>query len=145
MEAFAGVDVLAVEYNHDEKMERASSRPAYLVQRVLGDTGHLSNRQAADLTRAVAAKSGPGFPHHLVQLHLSKDCNHPVLAEAAGRNALADLNPAASVVTARQDVPARVIPLGRRPDADSRSVARPFAVAVPRVAPRAAQRSLPGF
>src|SRR5205823_3813545 len=97
VEAFAGVDVLAVEYNHDEKMERNSSRPAFLVQRVLSDTGHLSNRQAADLTRVIAARSGPGFPHQLVQLHLSRDCNHPVLAESAGRNALADLNPAASV------------------------------------------------
>jgi len=146
--AFAGVDVLAVEYNHDEKMERSSPRPAFLVQRVLSDTGHLSNRQAADFTRAVAARSGPGFPSHLVQLHLSKDCNHPFLAEAAGRDALADLNPAAVVVTARQDVPARSIPLARRADAARRTAARPYSVSVPTlsttslVRPRAV---LPGF
>jgi phosphoribosyl 1,2-cyclic phosphodiesterase len=144
--AFAGVDVLAVEYNHDEKMERASRRPAFLVQRVLSDTGHLSNRQAADLTRAVAARSGPGFPHHLVQLHLSRECNHPTLAEAAGRTALADLNPAASVVTARQDVPARSIELGRRVESAHRTSARPHPVLVPPVVPRySVQPSLPGF
>ena len=44
---------------------------------------------------------------------LSKDCNHPVLAESAGRNALADLNPAASVITAKQDTPARINLIGR--------------------------------
>lgn len=113
VETFAGVDVLAMEYNHDERMERNSRRPAYLVNRVLGDSGHLSNRQAAALTRAIASRSGPAFPRHLVQLHLSRDCNHPHLAESAGRRALADLSPAASVTTARQDVPARAIALGR--------------------------------
>ena len=122
--AFAGVDVLAVEFNHDERMERNSPRPAFLVQRVLSDTGHLSNRQAAEFARAVAARSGPGFPSHLVQLHLSKDCNHPFLAESAGRNALADLNPSAVVVTAKQDVPVRGIPLARRPDAARRNEPR---------------------
>lgn len=144
--AFAGVDVLALEYNHDEKMERASQRPKFLVQRVLSDMGHLSNQQAADLTRAVAARSGPGFPHHLVQLHLSKDCNHPVLAEVAGRDALTTLNPAASVLTAKQEVPARSILLERHPDAASRTAARPFAIAVPRIGPRKrSSPSLPGI
>lgn len=146
--AFAGVDVLAVEYNHCEKMERASTRPAFLVQRVLGDTGHLSNRQAAEFTRAVAVRSGPGFPSHLVQLHLSRDCNHPFLAETAGRNALADLNPSAAVLTAKQDVPARSIDLIRRPDAAARTTARPDAPAVvpfPAARPAAPRPVLPGF
>lgn len=140
--AFAGVDVLAVEYNHCEKMERASTRPAYLVQRVLGDTGHLSNHQAAEFTRAVAARSGPGFPSHLVQLHLSRDCNHPFLAETAGRNALAELNPSAVVLTAKQDVPARSIELSRRPDAAARAAAR---AVLPFPAARVPQPALPGF
>lgn len=145
--AFAGVDVLAIEYNHDEKMERRSSRPAFLVQRVLSDTGHLSNRQAAELTRVIAARSGPGYPHHLVQLHLSKDCNHPVLAESAGRNALADLNPAASVIVARQDTPARSIPLARRADAATRTTTRPLPLAGvrPALARASVQPPLPGF
>ena len=34
--AGALVDVLALEYNHDEMMERASPRPKFLVERVLG-------------------------------------------------------------------------------------------------------------
>ena len=99
IEAFAGVDVLALEYNHDELMERSSSRPKFLVDRVLSDMGHLSNKQAAELTAAIAGRSGEGFPAHLVQLHLSKDCNKPELAAVAGREALVVLNPAAEVIT----------------------------------------------
>ncbi|MBX9628136.1 MAG: MBL fold metallo-hydrolase [Gemmataceae bacterium] len=149
VDLFAGVDVLAVEYNHCERMERASSRPAFLVERVLSDEGHLSNRQAADLTRAVAARSGPGFPSHLVQLHLSRDCNHPFLAESAGRNALAEFNPSAVVITARQDVPARGVTLTRRPDAARRAEPQSIPFAAPAFAPSAfrtqPQPVLPGF
>lgn len=146
VEAFAGVDVLAVEYNHDEKMERASRRPAFLVQRVLGDEGHLSNRQAAELTRAVAARSGPTFPTHLVQLHLSRDCNHPFLAESAGRNALADLNPAAVVITARQDEPARSVRLGRHAHSARRTEERQVVIPKLAAAPgRKVRPRLPGF
>ena len=147
-ESFAGVDVLAIEYNHDEKMERASPRPKFLINRVLGDRGHLSNRQAADLTRSIAARSGPMFPQHLVQLHLSEECNHPMLAEAAGRNALADLNPAATVTTAKQDSPSRSIKLGRHKHTSNRRAER--LVKVPTHLTCSASRSrskpsLPGF
>ena len=103
IDLFAGVDVLALEYNHDVKLERNSPRPKFLVDRVLGDCGHLSNDQAAELTAAIAARSGAGFPSHLVQLHLSRDCNRPELASATGRAALARLNPKTEVITAAQD------------------------------------------
>ncbi len=148
VEAFAGVDVLAIEYNHDEKMERASKRPGFLIQRVLGDKGHLSNRQAADVTRAVAARSGPLFPAHLVQLHLSDECNDPMLAETVGRNALADLNPAATVTTAKQDRPSRSISLARHDHSGRRCEARTHAVSsrLTVAAPRSLQKpTLPGF
>lgn len=143
VEAFAGVDVLAVEYNHDVRLERASPRPTFLVDRVLGDCGHLSNDQAARLTAAVAARSGDGFPGHLVQLHLSRDCNRPELASAVGRAALGVLNPKAEVITARQDVAARSIPLARRPDSAHRFAPRarpPAPPDRPTVQPK-----LPGF
>ena len=148
VEAFAGVDVLAIEFNHDEKMERASKRPAFLIQRVLGDTGHLSNRQAADVTRAIAARSGPQFPAHLVLLHLSDECNHPMIAESVGRNALADLTPAATVTVAMQDVPSRSFALARHEHSSSRREARPQPVSsrLTAAAPRSRVKpSLPGF
>ncbi len=142
IEAFAGVDVLALEYNHDELLERTSSRPKFLVDRVLGDLGHLSNKQAAELTTAIAGRSGEGFPAHLVQLHLSKDCNKPELAAVAGREALVVLNPAAEVITARQDVPAKTILLSRRPNSGNRAVPR---VVKPVPKRRTVQPTLPGF
>ncbi|QJW97965.1 MBL fold metallo-hydrolase [Frigoriglobus tundricola] len=142
IDLFAGVDVLALEYNHDELMERASPRPKFLVDRVLGDQGHLSNKQAAELTAAIAGRSGEGFPGHLVQLHLSRDCNRPELAAVAGREALVALNPATEVVTARQDVAAKTINLVRRPNSETRAAAR---VARPAPKRRTVQPSLPGF
>jgi phosphoribosyl 1,2-cyclic phosphodiesterase len=98
-----GVDVLAVEYNHDVAMERRSGRSAELVRRVLGDEGHLSNIQAAGLTRAVLDGPGGAALKHVVQLHLSRDCNRPELAVAAARAALAGGGEAVQVHTAAQD------------------------------------------
>ena len=142
IEAFAGVDVLALEYNHDEMMERSSPRPRFLVERVLGDMGHLSNKQAAELTAAIAGRSGEGFPGHLVQLHLSRDCNRPELAAVAGREALVALNPAAEIITARQDTAVKTIVLSRRPNSGTRAVPR---VTKPAPKRRTIQPSLPGF
>src|SRR5262249_60430588 len=59
IEAFADVNVLAIEFNHCEQMEQASGRPWFLIRRVLGDRGHLSNCQAADVGRAVERPSAP--------------------------------------------------------------------------------------
>ncbi len=99
--AFAGVDVLALEYNHDVRMQRTSRRPQLLIDRVLGSHGHLSNAQAGELTRAVAEA---GNLRAVVQLHLSRECNTPDLARAAAASALKDF-PDAQVVTASQFVP----------------------------------------
>ena len=54
IESFAGVDVLALEFNHDVRMERRSRRPKFLIDRVLSDWGHLSNEQAGDVAMAIA-------------------------------------------------------------------------------------------
>lgn len=134
--AFAGVDALAVEYNHDERMQRASGRPPILINRVLGNDGHLSNAQAADLTRMVARS---GELRHLVQLHLSRDCNRPDLAAKAGRAALDHDAPSAAVITATQFHPTTPLLLtartGHRP-LPSREVLSPK---------RSHQPTLPGL
>ena len=78
--AFQGVDVLALEFNHDVQLERASKRPRHLVQRVLSDYGHLSNDQAADALKEWVAA---GDLQAVIALHLSRDCNRPELAIAA--------------------------------------------------------------
>jgi phosphoribosyl 1,2-cyclic phosphodiesterase len=102
VKALVGADVLAVEFNHDERMERSSGRPAHLIARVLGDHGHLSNAQAADLLRAVLRHSEPGGLRHVVQLHLSRHCNKPALALTAAQRVLAE-QVGVEVHTAAQD------------------------------------------
>jgi len=99
----ADVDLLAVEFNHDVAMQHASGRMPRLIERVLGDRGHLSNVQAAALVRAVLERSPTGRLRHLVQLHLSRECNRPPLARAAARTLLDELNVSVALHTAEQD------------------------------------------
>jgi phosphoribosyl 1,2-cyclic phosphodiesterase len=105
VERLADVDLLAVEFNHDVSMENMSGRSPMLIARVLGDDGHLSNEQAASLVRAVLARSPAGRLRHLVQLHLSRECNRPSLARETLRALLVELNVNATVHTADQHVP----------------------------------------
>ncbi len=87
-DALADVDLLGVEFNHDVEMQRTSGRPPFLVRRVLGNRGHLSNTQGAELVRAVVSRSRPGRVRSLVLLHLSEQCNCPRLARETAREAL---------------------------------------------------------
>jgi phosphoribosyl 1,2-cyclic phosphodiesterase len=119
----AEVDLLAVEFNHDVWLERNSRRPAALIARVLGDEGHLSNDQAAALVQAVLERSSAGRLRHLVQLHLSEDCNRPALARTAARGVLDRLSQETRVHTAEQHVPGKIIELeAPRPRPRGRSV-----------------------
>lgn len=107
---FQDVSLLAIEFNHDVQMQMESRRPRFLIERVLSDHGHLSNLQAGDAVRAVVANSTKGCLQHLVQLHLSKECNLPKLAIEEGKAAL---GPTSSVVihTAKQDIVGKAIDL----------------------------------
>jgi phosphoribosyl 1,2-cyclic phosphodiesterase len=110
-EALADVDVLALEFNHDVALEYASGRQPRLIARVLGDEGHLSNAQATGLLREVLRLSTPGRVRHVIQLHLSQQCNHPKLAAAAAWEVLAELADAPELHTAHQDRPLRPLQL----------------------------------
>jgi phosphoribosyl 1,2-cyclic phosphodiesterase len=111
-EALADVDLLALEFNHDVDLERDSGRLPSLIKRVLGDNGHLSNQQAVALLAAILRRSSPGRLRHLIQLHLSRDCNRPLLAAQAARALLAGLAPHVAVHTARQHEPSPTFALG---------------------------------
>jgi phosphoribosyl 1,2-cyclic phosphodiesterase len=106
------VDLLALEFNHDVELEYRSARHPRLIARVLGDDGHLSNEQAAKLLHEVLHRSTPGRLRHLVQLHLSRDCNRPVLALEAARTVLQGHDASITVHTAKQDVAVPTIALG---------------------------------
>jgi phosphoribosyl 1,2-cyclic phosphodiesterase len=142
-DALADVDLLAVEFNHDLAMELASGRSPRLIGRVLGDEGHLSNTQGAALVRAVLSRSEIGRIRHLVQLHLSRQCNRPTLAREAAKAMLDDFTFRVEVHTARQDEPGNTLHLGAAPDAGKR--VRSLAS---RAAPRRrtfVQQALPGM
>jgi phosphoribosyl 1,2-cyclic phosphodiesterase len=111
LDAFASTSVLALEFNHCVQMQRSSGRPRILIERVLGDRGHLSNEQGADAVKAIVERSSPGTLRHLVQLHLSRDCNRPTLAAEHGAKALAGCGSSAVVTTAQQFRPSRIISL----------------------------------
>jgi phosphoribosyl 1,2-cyclic phosphodiesterase len=111
-EQLSNVDVLALEFNHDVPMEYASGRSRELIARVLGEQGHLSNEQAAALVGAIIRRSEPGRLRHLVQLHLSRDCNRPELAAAAARAVLSALEAPVKIHTARQHQPSAFLRVG---------------------------------
>jgi phosphoribosyl 1,2-cyclic phosphodiesterase len=119
--SLADVDLLALEFNHDVALECASRRSPALIARVLGDEGHLSNEQAAGLVREVLRRSTPGRLQYLVQLHLSRECNRPLLAEEAARAVLRELSVEAEVHSASQDRVSPSLVLGSGKTARRRS------------------------
>ena len=109
--AFRNVDLLALEFNHDVQMQQFSGRSRWLIERVLGARGHLSNEQAAELLADVLRESTPGRLQQVVQLHLSRQCNRPAFAHGAASAVLSELAPEVCVSTASQTEPLLVEPL----------------------------------
>jgi phosphoribosyl 1,2-cyclic phosphodiesterase len=103
--ALADVDLLALEFNHDVAMQRSSGRHPMLIARCLGDEGHLSNEQAAELLRETLRRSITGRMQQLVQLHLSRQCNRPSLAQSAAQSVLDQLGQAVAIHSATQHSP----------------------------------------
>jgi phosphoribosyl 1,2-cyclic phosphodiesterase len=140
VERLCDVDVLALEFNHDVAMERRSGRPRSLINRILSARGHLSNEQAAALVDEVARRSERGRLRHLVQLHLSRDCNRPSVARAAVQRLMTEHG--FNVHTARQDRPGPRLRLG------AAAIPRRTPARGPRPVTRseyAMQRFLPGW
>lgn len=105
LEHLLEVDLLALEFNHDVELEYRSGRHPRLIARVLGDDGHLSNEQAAKLLHELLRRSVPCRLRHIVQLHLSRECNRPALAMAAAQAVLRGQGKSITVHTAKQGEP----------------------------------------
>jgi phosphoribosyl 1,2-cyclic phosphodiesterase len=105
---FADADLLALEFNHDVDLQRGSGRHPKLINRVLGDGGHLSNRQAAEALEAVLRGTNGRGPAKLVQMHLSGECNRPALAFREARAVVERCGARTEVFSSRQDQPGRV-------------------------------------
>ncbi len=105
LERLLNIELLALEFNHDPELLRQSPRPPWLVRRILGDEGHLSNAQACELIREVLKQSSPDRLRQLVLLHISRECNSADLAAATARTALAQFGSEAAVFAAEQQEP----------------------------------------
>lgn len=68
-----------IEANHNERMLLQTDRPYVLIQRILGDKGHLSNEASAHY---VAEMVGPETKE-IILAHLSEEANTPEVALAA--------------------------------------------------------------
>ena len=97
--AFANLDLLLLESNHDEEMLRTGPYPPFLQARIAGGSGHLSNRVSAALTRDLAGAS----LREVVLLHLSEVNNTPAHAVNAARAALRAAKSRCPVTAAPQD------------------------------------------
>lgn len=74
--AVRGCDLLVCEANHDEDWVRTGPYPYSLIQRVLGDYGHLSNEAGAELA-LYAIQNGA---KEVILAHLSAENNTPAHA-----------------------------------------------------------------
>jgi phosphoribosyl 1,2-cyclic phosphodiesterase len=79
VEKLSGCTALVLECNHDLDMLMTGPYPAVLKHRVAGRFGHLDNRCARDLVRALDRSR----LRHLIAAHLSKQNNRPELAAEA--------------------------------------------------------------
>lgn len=71
-------DYYIIESNHDVKMQLATNRPAHLVNRILSDEGHLSNKDSASYMADLVGKN----TKQIVLAHLSQEANSPDVALA---------------------------------------------------------------
>ena len=82
----SAVDALVLECNHDLDLLMKSAYPYTLKQRISGRLGHLDNRTAASLLRALPRAIDR--MQHVIAAHLSKQNNTPALAQRALAQAL---------------------------------------------------------
>lgn len=107
---FSEVDLLAIESNYDPQMQRASNRPLFLKERIMGGAGHLSNDQCMAAIEQVIARSSVGGPCDVVLLHRSRQCNCPNLIKSlyAGKAGFS-----ARLTLSDQDAPSPWLTVGR--------------------------------
>ena len=60
--------------NYDPAMQLQSNRPQFLIDRIMGGDGHLSNAQSMAAIKHIDSQS---TLQHVVLLHLSSQCNSP--------------------------------------------------------------------
>ncbi len=100
-----------LEFNHDERMVWGGEYPQSLKERVLSRTGHLSNKQAAD----ILVELRRGVTEEIWMGHLSESNNTPQLAMEAARAGVGHrARKRIALRLAQQDDPSTLVHLGRK-------------------------------
>ncbi len=97
--AVRDLDLLVLEANHDEEMLHTGPYPFVVRRRIASRSGHLSNRDAAELARECAHAG----LREIVLAHLSQVNNEPSLATSAVRGSVARTRFRGGVHAAPQD------------------------------------------
>jgi phosphoribosyl 1,2-cyclic phosphodiesterase len=97
--AIAGVDMLAIESNHDPEMLRNGPYPRVLQRRITSRHGHLSNYAAARAAADCAHRS----MSHVILAHLSQKNNTPSLATRTMASVLARTSFRGMITALEQD------------------------------------------
>ncbi|EJW17584.1 MBL fold metallo-hydrolase [Paenibacillus alvei] len=84
LKAMEGSDIYIFESNHDVDMLQSGDYPEITKSRILSDSGHLSNHDAA----AALARLVRGKGEHIYLTHMSASNNMPALAEMTVKRAL---------------------------------------------------------
>ncbi len=85
-EPLCNSDLIILEANHEVEKLTASRYPYSLKARILGERGHLSNKQSAEILIEVIRRSSPA--HTVWLAHLSQENNDPANAKRYIQNEL---------------------------------------------------------
>ncbi len=80
-------DAYVIESNYDEALQMSSSRAWMLKKRIMGDRGHLSNKQTAEYLKELI---DPELTKRVFLAHLSLECNTHELAKQTVIQTLAE-------------------------------------------------------
>lgn len=84
LQTIKGCQTVHIESNHDPEMLRNGPYPYWLIQRIRGEGGHLSNQECAAILPALVASGA----NRIVLAHLSEHNNTPALAQECATAAL---------------------------------------------------------
>ena len=99
-ELFRGVKNIVIESNHDIDMLKTGPYPEYLKERILSDTGHLSNVSCAEFVKDLAREGSCSF----TLAHLSEENNRPDIAYETVKHAIEDIDGAVVKVASAYSV-----------------------------------------
>lgn len=118
IDQYYNCDFYLFESNHDENLQKMASRPWGLIQRNLGDQGHLSNKQAANaFVKLIPSQKNERRTSKVLLAHLSKECNmHELAIEAFSESFAVNSIDGIDIHIAPHESPSSLFEVKKRPD-----------------------------